>query len=81
MFHVGSLITLRGNLYYFHWHNKDTNGMSPVYKILENGTGLELNVEPPFIQEFNVDPVNYGLFTFKNAMYYRRNYIYKIKLT
>ena len=55
--------------------------MSPVYKILENGTGLELNVEPPFIQEFNVDPVNYGLFTFKNAMYYRRNYIYKIKLT
>ena len=61
-------------MYYFHWHNKDDLNVSPIYKILENGTGIELNVEYPFIHEYNEDPPQYALFTFQTAMYYRRYY-------
>ena len=44
----GNLVSLRGNMYYFHGYSSDTCKMLPVYQIFENGTSLELSFDPPF---------------------------------
>ena len=53
----GKLITMRGNLYYFH----DLASPDPKYsigainRILSNGTMIDLKVDKPFLNEYDID--------------------------
>ena len=51
----GKLITLRGNLYYFHkLANKDfSNSIGAVNRILQNGTRIDLKVDQLFLDKFD----------------------------
>ena len=54
---VGKLITMRGNLYYFHDlaspNPKDSIGA--INHILRNGTMIDLKVDKPFLNEYDID--------------------------
>ena len=74
-FKSGNLVSLRGNIYYFHGYSSDTYKMLPVYQIFENGTSLELPFDPPFEKELAQDHKLFGLDNpIKTALYYRRFY-------
>ena len=53
----GKLITMRGNLYYFHDlaspNPKDSIGA--INHILRNGTMIDLKVDKPFLNEYDID--------------------------
>ena len=73
----GKLITLRGNLYYFHDLANPSqyqyDSMGSIYHILENGTLIDLKMDKPFINEFNIN--DYGAFrmqTIQLAPFIRR---------
>ena len=55
----GKLITLRGNLYYFHDLANPSqyqyDSMGSIYHILENGTMIDLERDKPFINEFDIN--------------------------
>ena len=73
-FNSGNLVSLRGNMYYFHGYNSDTSKMLPVYQIFENGTSLKLPYDPPFEKELSLDHNLLAMAQFKTALYYRRFY-------
>ena len=74
-FKSGNLVSLRGNMYYFHGYSSDTCKMLPVYQIFENGTSLELHFDPPFEKELAQDHDLFALSNpIKTALYYRRFY-------
>ena len=73
-FKSGNLVSLRGNMYYFHGYSSDTCKMLPVYQIFENGTSLELPFDPPFEKELAQDHDQFALIRIKTALYYRRFY-------
>ena len=74
-FKSGNLVSLRGNMYYFHGYSSDTDKMLPVYQIFENGTSLELPFDPPFEKELAKDHDLFALNNpIKTALYYRRFY-------
>ena len=73
-FKSGNLVSLRGNMYYFHGYNSDTSKMLPVYQIFENGTLLELPFDPPFEKELAQDHDLFAMVVIKTALYYRRFY-------
>ena len=69
------MVTMRGNLYYFHGHRQtdDIEEMSTMIQIMENGFFLELK-DRPFGKEFEDDNDEYSLLDFQLALYYRRQY-------
>ena len=74
-FKSGNLVSLRGNMYYFHGYSSDTDKMLPVYQIYENGTSLELPFDPPFEKELAQDHDLFALDNpIKTTLYYRRFY-------
>ena len=74
-FKSGNLVSLRGNMYYFHGYSSDTYKMLPVYQIFENGTSLELPFDPPFEKELAQDHDLFALDNpIKTTLYYRRFY-------
>ena len=73
-FKSGNLVSLRGNIYYFHGYTSDTCKMLPVYQIFENGTSLELPFDPPFEKELAQDHDWFSPVDIKTALYYRRFY-------
>ena len=73
-FNSGNLVSLRGNMYYFHGYSSDTSKMLPVYQIFENGTSLELPYDPPFEKELSLDHNLLAMAQIKTALYYRRFY-------
>ena len=49
----GSILTIRNVHYYFNNDVTGSNGMSPIYKILDNGTSIDLEIsEIPFAKEY-----------------------------
>ena len=68
------MVSLRGNMYYFHGYSSDTCKMLPVYQIFENGTSLELHFDPPFEKELAQDHDLFVSNPIKTALYYRRFY-------
>ena len=73
-FNSGNLVSLRGNMYYFHGYSTDTYKMLPVHQIFENGTSLELPYDPPFEKELSLDHNLLAMVHIKTALYYRRFY-------
>ena len=53
----GKLITMRGNLYYFHdLASPDPNdSIGAINHILRNGTMIDLKVDKPFLNEYDID--------------------------
>ena len=49
----GKLITVRGFHYFFHQLEYSDVNSSPINKILENGTVVDLNMDRPFEKEAN----------------------------
>ena len=53
----GKLITMRGNLYYFHDlaspYPKDSIGA--INRVFRNGTMIDLKVDKPFLNEYDID--------------------------
>ena len=72
---IGKMVTMRGNLYYFHGYRQtdDIEEMSTMIQIMENGSFLELN-DRPFGKEFEDDKDEFYLLDFQLALYYRRQY-------
>ena len=64
LFSLGKMINLRGSLYYFHDlatpKQYQYDSMGSIYHILENGTLIDLKMDKPFINEFNIN--DYGAF-------------------
>ena len=60
----GKMINLRGSLYYFHdlaFPNQyQYDSMGSIYHIWENGTMIDLKMDEPFINEFDIN--DYGAF-------------------
>ena len=49
----GSILTIRNVHYYFNNDVQDQNGLSPIYRILDNGTSIDLEIsEVPFAKEY-----------------------------
>ena len=48
----GSILTIRNVHYYFNNDVRDKNGLSPMYRILDNGTSIDLESEIPFAKEY-----------------------------
>ena len=76
-FNSGNLVSLRGNMYYFHGYSTDTYKMLPVHQIFENGTSLELPYDPPFEKELSLDHNLLAMVHIKTALYHRRFYTKK----
>ena len=72
---IGKMVTMRGNLYYFHGYRQtdDIEEMSTMIQIMENGSFLELN-DRPFGKEFEDDKDEFYLLDVQLALYYRRQY-------
>ena len=53
----GKLITMRGNLYYFHdlASPEPKNSIGAINRILRNGTMIDLKVDKPFLNEYDID--------------------------
>ncbi len=65
----GNVINVRGFHYFFHQLEYSSVDSSPINKILENGTMVDLNMERPFEKEYIIlDAV--GKFTL--APFYQR---------
>ena len=49
----GSILTVRNVHYYFNNDVCGSNGLSPIYRILDNGTSIDLEIsEIPFSKEY-----------------------------
>ena len=66
----GNVITVRGFHYFFHQLEYADVDSSPINKILENGTMVDLNVDPPFEKEYNILMESVGNFAL--APFYQR---------
>ena len=49
---LGKLLTLRGFHYFFHKLAFSLDSLSPINNIMENGTMIDLNLNPPFSEEY-----------------------------
>ena len=73
---VGSILTIRNVHYYF---NNDVTGVEipwlnkPIYRILDNGTSIDLGSEIPFAKEYLANGEVEELF-FSQAPFYQRFY-------
>ena len=80
----GRVLTIRNFHYYFHNEPDGSSGLSPYYRILDNGTTIDLKIsEIPFSKELeaarekseangNVD--GYGFLSIELAPFYQRFY-------
>ena len=49
----GSILTIRNVHYYFHNDVRNDTGLSPMYRILDNGTSIDLEIsEIPFAKKY-----------------------------
>ena len=60
----GNLITVRGFHYFFHQLEYSDVDSNPINKILENGTVVDLDMDPPFEKEYNILMESVGLLCF-----------------
>ena len=53
----GKLITMRGNLYYFHdlANPNPKDSIGAINRISRNGTMIDLKVDKPFLNEYDID--------------------------
>ena len=78
----GSILTIRNVHYYFNNDVRGSNGNSPIYKILDNGTSIDLEISKiPFAKEYwaswdEEDPTvrPYGFQSIVLAPFYQRFY-------
>ena len=79
----GSMLTVRNVHYYFDNNVDGSNGLSPIYRILDNGTSIDLEVsEIPFAKEYCASwPINeyssiqgYSFMSIVLAPFYQRFY-------
>ena len=75
MISIGKMVTMRGNLYYFHGHRQtdDIEEMSTMIQMMENRSFPELN-DRPFGKEFEDSKDEFYLLDVQLALYYRRHY-------
>ena len=66
----GNVITVRGFHYFFHQLEYSFIDSSPINKILENGTMVDLYMDRPFEKEYNVLMIAGGKFAL--APFYQR---------
>ena len=66
----GNVITVRGFHYFFHQLENSYADSSPINKILENGTMVDLNMDRPFEKEYNILMESVGNFAL--APFYQR---------
>ena len=67
---TGNVITVRGFHYFFHKLEHSDVDSSPINKILENGTMVDLNMNRPFEKEYNIAQETVGKFAL--APFYQR---------
>ena len=67
----GNVITVRGFHYFFHELEYSDFDSSPINKILENGTVVDLNMDRPFEEEVKISQ-DYGIQKFALAPFYQR---------
>ena len=67
----GNVITVRGFHYFFHELEYSDVDSSPINKILENGTVIDLNMDRPFEKEVDISQ-EYGIQKFSLAPFYQR---------
>ena len=80
----GSILTVRNVHYYFNNDVGGSNGLSPIYRILDNGTSIDLEIsEIPFAKEYsaswtiNEEDPSIRLYSFMSivlAPFYQRFY-------
>ena len=68
---TGKVITVRGFHYFFHQLEYSDDDSSPINKILDNGTVVDLNMDRPFEEEVKISQ-DYGIQKFTLAPFYRR---------
>ena len=68
---TGNVITVRGFHYFFHQLEFSEIDSSPINKILENGTVVDLNIDRPFEKEVQISQ-DYGSQKFALAPFYQR---------
>ena len=66
----GNVITVRGFHHFFHQLEYSDVDSSPINKILENGTMVDLDMDPPFEKEYNILMESVGYFAL--APFYQR---------
>ena len=80
----GRVLTIRNFHYYFHNEPDGSSGLSPYYRILDNGTTIDLKIsEIPFSKELeaarekceeNLNCDAYGFLSIELAPFYQRFY-------
>ena len=80
----GRILTIRNIHYYFHNEPDGVSGLSPYYRILDNGTAIDLKIsEIPFAKELeaarekseaNGNGDGYGFLSIELAPFYQRFY-------
>ena len=80
----GRILTIRNIHYYFHNEPDGSSGLSPYYRILENGTSIDLKISDiPFAKELeaahkksqaNPNGEGYGFLSIELAPFYQRFY-------
>ena len=80
----GRILTIRNVHYYFHNEPYGITGLSPYYRILDNGTAIDLKIsEIPFAKELeaarekceeNLNCDAYGFLSIELAPFYQRFY-------
>ena len=80
----GRILTIRNVHYYFHNEPDGSSELSPYYRILDNGTAIDLKIsEIPFAKELeaaknkseaNGNGVGYGFLNIELAPFYQRFY-------
>ena len=76
----GNMLTLRNVHYYFHNGVPGLGGLSPIYRILDNGTSIDLGIsKPQFYEEYlaavaRTDNVDIGFLSIVQAPFYQRFY-------
>ena len=80
----GRILTIRNIHYYFHNEPDGVSGLSPYYRILDNGTSIDLKISDiPFAKELeaareksqaNPNGEGYGFLSIELAPFYQRFY-------
>ena len=80
----GRILTIRNIHYYFHNEPDGASGLSPYYRILDNGTSIDLKIiDIPFAKELeaahkksqaNPNGEGYGFLSIELAPFYQRFY-------
>ena len=79
----GNMLTLRNVHYYFNNGIPGSSGLSPIYRILDNGTSIDLGISNQFYEEYwaavararaSPNNVDIGFLSIVQAPFYQRFY-------